>query len=260
MDQYVDSLPYVPNRAEYEARARSVPRHEIEEAVLPEGFPVNITSKMAWDRDSIESYEDGYILNLDDSQLKEIDDALQNFKCKAASLGKPLELLSPATFPLPSLHSILRGVSDNIHTGTGFSLVRGIPVDRYSAEENMIIYVGVSSHIGRIRGRQGYKYDGCPADVVVTHLTDMRPPSDPTLTVRVAGDTNEDIPFHTDVGDIVSLFALGESAEGGESLLASSWTVYNELARTRPDIIQVLASDWPIPRFVQSCWMFLYAM
>ena len=84
MDQYVDSLPYVPNRAEYEARARSVPRHEIEEAVLPEGFPVNITSKMAWDRDSIESYEDGYILNLDDSQLKEIDDALQNFKCKAA--------------------------------------------------------------------------------------------------------------------------------------------------------------------------------
>ena len=124
----------------------------------------------------------------------------------------------------------------------------------------MIRYVGVSSHIGRIRGRQGYKYDGCPADVVVTHLTDMRPPSDPTLTVRVAGDTNEDIPFHTDVGDIVSLFALGESAEGGESLLASSWRVYNELARTRPDIIQVLASDWPIPRFVQSCWMFLYAM
>ncbi|KNG82319.1 hypothetical protein ANOM_009020, partial [Aspergillus nomiae NRRL 13137] len=77
-------------------------------------------------------------------------------------------------------------------------------------------------------------------------------PSEPTLTVRVAGDTNEDIPFHTDVGDIVSLFALGESAEGGESLLASSWRVYNELARTRPDIIQVLASDWPIPRFFQT--------
>ncbi|RAQ41831.1 hypothetical protein AFGD_001068 [Aspergillus flavus] len=199
---------------------------------------------MAWDRESISSYEDDYILNLDDSQLKEIDDALQHFK----ALGQPLELLSPATFPLPSLHSVLRGVSDNIHKGTGFSLVRGIPVDRYSAEENMIIYVGISSHIGRMRGRQGYQYNVSPVDVVVTHITDMRPPSDPTLSVRVAGYTNEDMPFHTDDGDIVSLFALGEPAEGGESQLASGWRVYNELARTRPDIIQVLASDWPIPR------------
>ncbi|KAE8140795.1 hypothetical protein BDV38DRAFT_239411 [Aspergillus pseudotamarii] len=242
MVQYVESIPYFPDRAEYEARARSVPQHEIDAAVLPEGFPTHISSKMAWDRESISSYEDEYILNLNDSQLKEIEDALRQFK----ALGKPLELLSPATFPLPSLHSILRGISDNIHTGTGFSLVRGIPVDRYSAEENMIIYAGVSSHIGRIRGCQGRKYDGRPANLVVMHITDMRPPSDPTLPVRLAGYTNEDIPFHSDIGDIVSLFALGESAEGGDSQLASLSRVYNELARTRPDIIQVLASDWPI--------------
>lgn len=110
-----------------------------------------------------------------------------------------------------------------------------------------------------MRGRQGYQYNVSPVDVVVTHITDMRPPSDPTLSVRVAGYTNEDMPFHTDDGDIVSLFALGEPAEGGESQLASGWRVYNELARTRPDIIQVLASDWPIPRFVQPCRIYLYA-
>ncbi|KAB8275531.1 hypothetical protein BDV30DRAFT_224967 [Aspergillus minisclerotigenes] len=226
MAHIVAFISYLPDRTEYEARARSVPQHEIEEAILPEGFPIYLSSKMAWDRESISSYEDDYILNLDDSQLKEIDDALQHFKAS-----------QPCHFPLPSLHSVLRGVSDNIHKGTGFSLLRGIPVDRYSAEENMIIYVGVSSHIGRMRGH-----------VVVTHITDMRPPSDPTLSVRIAGHTNEDIPFHTDSGDIVSLFALGEPAEGGDSQLASGRRVYNELARTRPDLIQVLASDWPIPR------------
>ncbi|KAA8646027.1 TauD/TfdA family dioxygenase [Aspergillus tanneri] len=198
---------------------------------------------MAWDRDSISSYKEEYILQLNHSQLEEISGALHHFK----SLGKPLELLDPTTFPLPSLHYILRGVSDNIHSGTGFTLVRGIPVDRYSAEENMIIYIGLSSHVGRIRGRQDHQYNGYPADVVVAHITDMRPSSKGNGSVTLASYTNDEIPFHTDVGDIVSLLTLSEPAEGGESLLASGWRVYNELAKTRPDLVEALASDWPIP-------------
>ncbi|KAF9889373.1 hypothetical protein FE257_007483 [Aspergillus nanangensis] len=243
MDTYVDHMPYIPDRTTYEARARSVPQSEIDEAVLPDAFPLHMPSKMAWDRDSILSYEDDYMHTLTDSQLKETHNALESFKTR----GIPLGLLDSTTFPLPSLHPILRGVSDNIHAGTGFTLIRGIPVDRYSIEENMIIYVGVSSHIGHIFGRQGDQYEGCPADVAVAHITDMRPPSAPLGSVKNAGQTDEEIPFHTDAGDIVSLFTLSEPAKGGESLLASSWRVYNELARTRPDIIQVLARDWPIP-------------
>ncbi|THC91538.1 hypothetical protein EYZ11_009001 [Aspergillus tanneri] len=77
---------------------------------------------MAWDRDSISSYKEEYILQLNHSQLEEISGALHHFK----SLGKPLELLDPTTFPLPSLHYILRGVSDNIHSGTGFTLAASV--------------------------------------------------------------------------------------------------------------------------------------
>lgn len=50
--------------------------------------------------------------------------------------------------------------------------------------------------------------------------------------------------FHTDAGDIVSLFCLQTAERGGESKLASSWRVYNELAKTRPDLIKTLAEDW----------------
>lgn len=60
-------------------------------------------------------------------------------------------------------------------------------------------------------------------------------------------------PFHTDLCDVLSLYALNVAAYGGESFLASSAKIYNELARTRPDIIEVLAKDdWIFDECVHS--------
>lgn len=42
---------------------------------------------------------------------------------------------------------------------------------------------------------------------------------------------------------MLALYALNVAAYGGESFLASSAKIYNELAKTRPDIIEVLAKD-----------------
>ena len=58
--------------------------------------------------------------------------------------------------------------------------------------------------------------------------------------------------FHTDTGDIVGLLMIGEGAEGGESCLASTGRIYNELAAARPDLIRTLASEWAIDGFNRS--------
>lgn len=50
-------------------------------------------------------------------------------------------------------------------------------------------------------------------------------------------------PFHTDMCDILSMYVLDTAVSGGESLLASSATVYNEIAATRPDLIHLLADN-----------------
>lgn len=165
----------------------------------------------------------------------------------SAELNQPMETLDPSTFPLPNLHSILRSASDNLHSGYGFTLIRGIPVERYSRQENMIIYVGISSHIAAIRGRQDHQFEGQPADVMLAHITDMRRPNE-AQNFSLAAYSDGEVVYHTDVGDIVSLFVLSGPVNGGESLLASAWTVYNSLAETRPDLLRVLAEDWPIPR------------
>lgn len=114
----------------------------------------------------------------------------------------------------------------------------------------MIIYVGLSSHIGSIRGRQDNQYEGEPADVMIAHITDMRNSTEDEKSFDMAVYSDGEVIFHTDVGDIVSLFVLSEPASGGKSLLASGWRVYNKLAATRPDLIKVLIDDWPIPRYV----------
>ncbi|KAK2754355.1 hypothetical protein FQN54_006999 [Arachnomyces sp. PD_36] len=249
MNQDYAHLSYYPNREEYTVRAA----HRLEcdpiDRALPEGFPQQLESKMVWDGESffLEEHRrsDGTecVLVLDGSQLLEVDAALRSFK----ALKKPLGELDPSNFPLPSLHPVLRAVSDNLHKGYGFTVIRGIPVDKYDDEENMIIYVGISSHIGGVRGRQDHQFDGKPVDVMVAHITDFRQSTEDRDKYTLAAYTDGEVIFHTDVADIVSLFVLNEAATGGQSQLASSWRIYNELARTRPDLVKVLADDWVIP-------------
>jgi hypothetical protein len=137
-----------------------------------------------------------------------------------------------------------------MHSGYGFTLIRGIPVDQYSRLENIIIYVGISAHIGSVRGRQDHQYEEKPADVMIAHITDMRRSPEDEKSFALAAYSDGEVIFHTDVGDIVSLFTLCEAASGGESLIASSWRIYNELAATRPDLLKILADDWPVPKYV----------
>jgi hypothetical protein len=79
---------------------------------------------------------------------------------------------------------------------------------------------------------------------VLAHIKDLSTLNDPS-EIGAPAYTSERQVFHTDIGDVVALFSLSESATGGESFLSSSWRVYNELAATRPDLIRTLAEPWP---------------
>lgn len=125
-------------------------------------------------------------------------------------------------------------------------MLRGIRVDEHTTEENVIIYAGVSSHIGNLRGRQGKALEDGSSEVLA-HIKDLSA-TKWTGSIRAPAYTTHKQVFHTDVGDIVSLFALNSAAEGGTSRLSSSWRAYNELAETRPDLVRTLAEDWVLDK------------
>ncbi len=147
------------------------------------------------------------------------------------------------TFPLPTLHPILRDISRELHDGHGFKVLRGLPVEKHTREENYIIYAGVSSHIAPIRGRQDNQFEGKPADVMLNHIKDLSTTAEKHLIGAPAYTTDKQV-FHTDAGDVISLLCLSPAAEGGQSKVASNWRVYNELAAKRPDLIKTLSEDW----------------
>ncbi|KAH7375491.1 TfdA family taurine catabolism dioxygenase TauD [Plectosphaerella cucumerina] len=239
-------INYAPDYDKWQQRvARRIAEGNLPTKV-PDGFPTELTGPTVWEGSTLaETYDLTYVLNAD--QLAEIDQAVAHFK----SLGLSFGHISAETFPLPTLHSELRRLSHELHSGHGFFVIRGIDVEKHTREENIIIYTGISAHVAAQRGRQDHKYNGEPADVVLTHVKDLTH-ADPGKLIGSPAYTTDKQVFHTDSGDIVALFALETAKEGGASKLASTWKVYNEIARTRPDLIHTLSQPWDMEVFEKA--------
>ena len=116
-----------------------------------------------------------YILHLSQADIYEIENALQKFESmyfgksllqilgerethvENAGLNLGIEHVDPSTFPLPTLSRKLDKETQVLHTGRGFFVIRGLDATRYSAMQNTIIYLGVSSYVADQRGVQDRK-------------------------------------------------------------------------------------------------------
>jgi hypothetical protein len=248
-------IQYHPDYEKYLARVQRRKATEDLPKALPPGFPETLSSPLVWEGKEIEKRDD-WIYKLNDAQREEIHAALNSFKCGSSgpviwhiltstALGLGPGHISQETFPLPTLHPILRERSHEIHNGRGFFVLRGLDVDRYSREDNILIYAGVSSHIGSLRGRQQDQRQADGTSVMLAHIKDLTR-TDQAEHIGGPGSTADKQVFHTDAGDIISLLCLQTAAEGGESQISSSWLVYNILAKERPDLIWTLATNWPV--------------
>jgi hypothetical protein len=151
----------------------------------------------------------------------------------------PLGELTPAAFPLPTLGPFLRRILTELLEGRGFVLLRGLPVERWSREEQAMAYLGIGSWLGRFRSQNARGH-------LLGHVKDLgldiRDPS-----VRYY-QTNRALEYHTDSVDIVGLLCLQTAKAGGASYLASSMTVFNEILRARPDLVPALFQPFPTDR------------
>jgi len=70
-------------------------------------------------------------------------------------LGLDGDCVCPENFPLPTIQYLLADITTDVHYGRGFAVLRGLDPSRYTAEDNMLLFLGISSYIGNRRGRQG---------------------------------------------------------------------------------------------------------
>ncbi len=150
---------------------------------------------------------------------------------RAVDAGETIESLRVEDFALPNLGARATEWSDTLQSGRGFLLFRGFPVECLEPASVELAYVGFGLHFGDPVGQDAHaSMLGHVRDEGVARI-------DPSIRFY---RTRERQDFHTDGADLVGLLCLQAAASGGESRIASSAAVYNEMLRIRPDLVEVL--------------------
>lgn len=184
-----------------------------------------IDSPAVWRPADLEPAE--WTFTFTDDQRAEIVGALRH----AVDRGVAVDTLTAADFPLPTIADQAVRWSQMLNEGRGFVLLRRFPVDLLAPAEIELAYVGLGAHLGAAVGQDA-------AGTLLGHVRDEGiERTDPSVRLY---RTRQRQDFHTDGADLVGLLCLHRARSGGESRIASSAAVYNELLRRRPDLVEVL--------------------
>ena len=176
---------------------------------------------------------DSYVLQLTDDHLAELDTALTNAE---AAVDDVLDITAEH-FPLPTLGPELARLTEDLISGRGVALIRGVPVADYGKARASSIYWGIGAHLGRPWPQNAKGH-------LLGDVTDHGvAPDDPTSRGNEIGGLP--FPFHSDGSDLVGLFCLDAGASGGASIVANAVSIHNELVRTEPELAAELYEPMP---------------
>jgi hypothetical protein len=139
--------------------------------------------------------------------------------------GLSLADLSASNFPIGGVHAKLATGMREVSQGRGFCVFRGLPVQRWGEDLTSLVYWGMAQHLGSpgVQNPQGEQ---------LGHVKDYGEGPGMQRLYR----TKLDIGFHCDGAQAVGLLCLNAARSGGQSRIASSVTVFNELVQVDPGL------------------------
>ena len=190
-------------------------------------LPPEQTNAAAWYGPEMTRRND-WLMELDAAEIAEIEAATRPL----AACNADIAAIGARDFPLPTLGPKLKARTEaEVLNGRGFLLMRGLPVERWSMRESATAYFGLGAHLGSARSQNGKGH-------VLGHVQDLGlDVADPNVRIY---QTNVRQTYHTDSCDIVGLLCLKTAKSGGLSALVSSTTIFNEMRRRRPDLLELL--------------------
>jgi len=181
--------------------------------------PLKITA--AWKGSEV-AQRDDWRETLTDTDVAEIEHAVV---C-AKRTGKRMGDLTKDDFPLPTFRRKVDRWRLEVQSGRGFQVFRGVPVARWPEGDAEIFFWCLGQHLG-IPGAQNPQAD------LLGHVRDTGESPEEVRHYR----TRVNINFHCDAADVVGLLCLQQAKRGGQSRIASSVSIYNELLSRRPDLV-----------------------
>jgi hypothetical protein len=153
----------------------------------------------------------------------------------ARAQGIEPEAVTRGNFRLDGLARTLADVRSELRDGRGMIMLRNFPVDELDRLGQVLAYLGLGCYLGTpmSQNMQGH---------ILGHVKDLGGDyRDPQTRGYY---TRDELQFHSDGCDYVGLLCLKTAMRGGESLVASSVTIYNTMLERRPDLAQALIQDY----------------
>ncbi|CAM2958792.1 TauD/TfdA family dioxygenase [Prescottella defluvii] len=193
-----------------------------------------VGGRPAWLGRTLDYRQDG-LWQLSAAELAEIDTALATLKDRG---DLDLADITATTFPLCTVGSFVARLRDELWSGRGFVLIRGLSRERYSDDDLARIYCGLGAHLGDIVPQSGN-------GEILGHVLNVADLVDEQVRgYRSAQSMN----MHSDGHDVVSLLCLRAAKEGGASRIASAAAVHDRMVETDPDLARVLYRGMPVMR------------
>jgi hypothetical protein len=188
----------------------------------------------AWRAEDMAKRRD-WLYQLSDAEIAELDSAIAGIEAR----GLDIKDITRDNFPLPGFANGLAKIRDDLTEGRGFVLIRGLPIERMSDWQAGAAFYGMGTYLGRALSQN-------PEGHVLGHVKDLgKDYGDPMVR---GYQTGARMAFHSDQCDFVALLCLRPSKSGGESLLAPSLTLYNEMLKRRPDLADILGNEFYLTR------------
>ena len=181
-----------------------------------------------------------WIRELNDTHRREIDAALTRVT------RAPLFSFGRDEFPLSATADLLADISEELENGLGCVRLRGLPVERYSDDEVRQIFWGIGRHLGTplYQNARGEIMGEVRDETKREQKTYVQSDPGKIVSSRARARSTGPLRWHTDRCDVIALLCVRNAKAGGISKLTSIVTIYNEILRRRPNLLELLCQDY----------------
>jgi hypothetical protein len=195
-----------------------------------------VVDPAAWTAAELAGSED-WIIRIDAENASDLRRMASEYRSRFGDDPNSLLTRTRQDFDLGSFAEKVEHVASELKSGKGLALVRGLPIQDMDLVDMAIVYWAIGLQIGTPNSNN-------PDGDMIGLVTDLG--KDQNHPKQRGYQTRETLDYHNDQANVVGLLCVTTARRGGESKIVSSLSVYNELIRRRPDLLDTLTEDY--------CW------
>lgn len=142
-----------------------------------------------------------------------------------------IEAMTRDDVVLPLLEHRMQRIREDLISGTGIAVIRGLPVERWTEEDAGLAFWSIGLLLGEgVTQSAGGELLGRVYDRGAVRRG---------YALTRGYQSHAALPMHCDLADLVGLFCYRKARKGGDSFLSSTSTIYNVLLAEHPEYLEL---------------------